>query len=81
MEICEAFGLSMCPFDPMLKGLRGSGPTKGLPNASSAPPHQGCGGPSSEEQNRAGPWRPGSLLAIQPEFSIGHACHLGQTVG
>lgn len=44
MEICEAFGLSMCPFDPMLKGLRGSGPTKGLPNASSAPPTRAVGG-------------------------------------
>lgn len=44
MEICEAFGLSMCAFDPMLKGLRGSGPTKGLPNASSAPPPPGLWG-------------------------------------
>lgn len=43
MEICEAFGLSVWPFDPMLK----SSGVQGLPRGSQMhvlPPHQGWGG-------------------------------------
>lgn len=52
---------------PRAQVLKGSGPARELPGASSGPPMPGQGLPSSEELERAWLRGPGRPLAVRPE--------------
>lgn len=65
--IREGFRSGCVSIRPRAQVRGGSGPARGLPDASGSTPTLGKGLPSSEELDRAGPRCPGSPLAIRPE--------------